>query len=104
MIKIVKVTGSSLSPFFFPGDYVVLTTLPFTKLKLKQGDIIVFDHPDLGSLIKFVKENNHQDNTLYVEGVNPESISSHKLGPIPYSAVDGKVIFTIKRRRAESGR
>ena len=104
MIKITKVTGNSLSPFFLPGDFVVLTTNPKTRSNLTQVDVIVFDHPDFGSLIKFVKENNHREKTLIVQGSNPESISSHKLGPIPYSAIHGKVIFSIKQRRPSSHR
>jgi len=59
MLKIIKVTGSSLSPFFLPGDYVLVNTY-----------------------------RSHEN-----------SISSHKLGFIPYSDLIGKVIFHIKQPR-----
>lgn len=98
MIKIIKVTGASLSPFFLHGDYVLTVANPKRWFRLKPGDVVVFDHPDHGTMIKFVKENKVDTSTLFVIGTNPNSISSHKLGPIPYSSLIGKVIFPIMQK------
>lgn len=104
MIKITRVAGDSLSPFFLSGDYVVITTQKKARSALMQGDVVIFDHPDYGTLIKFIKENNIQEKTVSVLGSNSDSISSHKLGPIPYSAIRGKVLFSIKQKRNPSHR
>ena len=98
MIKIVKVTGNSLSPFFLPGDYVLCVKGWKTASSLKPGDLVVFDHSDHGTFIKFVKDNLATDSIIFVEGSNPESISSHKLGPIPYRDIHGKVIYSFRQK------
>jgi hypothetical protein len=97
MLKIKKVTGNSLSPFFLPGDYVLLNSCSRAHSSLKPGDVIAFNHPDIGQTIKFVKENDPQRAVLRVAGSDKNSISSHKLGPVPYSSVIGKVILPIRK-------
>ena len=42
MLRVIKVTGNSLSPKYEEGDFVVITTVPFFFGSLRQGDVIVF--------------------------------------------------------------
>ena len=97
MIKIIKVTGDSLSPFFLSGDFVLINTSQRVSKKLQPDDIVVFNHPDYGRLIKRVVVNNPESEIIKVSGYNEDSVSSHKLGHIPYSAIIGKVIYQVKR-------
>ena len=92
MIKIIKVTGNSLSPFFFPGDYVLIWRSPGRFTKLSSDDYVVFNHQDHGLLIKQILFNNPAENFIEVEGIHPDSITSKKMGRIPYQNIIGKVI------------
>ena len=56
MLRIVKVTGNSLSPFFLPGDYVVVSSFRSGYKNLQTGAVVVFDHPEFGLMIKRVKQ------------------------------------------------
>jgi len=99
MFRIVKVTGESLSPFYQEGDYVVITTIPFLLRRLKPGATIVFSHDQYGMLIKQVKQVITHGNMIEVTGLNRYSVDSRTFGPIPLSAVIGKVIWHIAKPR-----
>lgn len=92
MLKIIKVTGNSLSPFFLPGDYVLVWRSPRRFNHLAQGDFIVFDHVEYGRLIKKVIHNDPGHRSLQVEGIHPDSIPGQVLGQIFYKDILGKVI------------
>ena len=99
MIKIIKVTGESLSPYFLPDDYVLIYTCHKKYNRIRIGDTVVFHHPNYGRLIKRVFSNDLDSHCLKVGGIDENSISSHKLGPIPYSDLIGKVIYHFKQPR-----
>lgn len=96
MIKIIKVTGTSLSPFFLPDDYVLVWRSPSRFRNLSPGDFVVFDHHDYGMLIKRVIHNDPQEGWIETEGTHPNSLPAHKIGRIPYENIIGKVIHRIK--------
>ena len=97
MIRMIKVTGESLSPLFHEGDYVLITTIPFVVNKIKVGDTIVFQHTSYGTLIKQVEQANREEGTLSVIGTNPNSVDSRRFGPIRREDVIGKVIWHIAK-------
>ena len=99
MLKIIKVTGNSLSPFFLPGDYVLVSTYRPGYKNLQVGTVVVFHHSEFGRLIKRVHTNYPETKNLKVTGSHENSISSRKLGLIPYSDLIGKVIFHINQPR-----
>ena len=99
MLTIKKVTGNSLSPFFLPGDFVLLYTWFRGFSSLKPGDLVVFTHPEIGQMIKYVKTNDPENAVILMAGTYSDSISSHKLGPIPYTSILGKVILPIRKAR-----
>jgi len=99
MLKIIKVTGNSLSPFFLPGDYVLVSTFRSGHKNLQSGSVVVFQHSKFGRLIKRIHTNYPNAKNLKVIGNHKNSISSHKLGLIPYSDLIGKVILHIKQPR-----
>lgn len=96
MIKILKVTGYSLSPFFLPDDYVLILRKEFLLRPLRTGDIIAFTHPDLGLLIKEVIDVNNFRDQIFMGGSHPLSIDSRQFGPVHIRDVIGKVIWHVK--------
>lgn len=92
MIRILKVTGESLSPTIEEGDFVLVGTNSFF-FPLKMGDFVVFNHPQYGRMIKQVTGIQPDDNTLTVTGTHPRSVDSRQLGPIPMTRVTGKVLY-----------
>ena len=99
MLRIIKVTGQSLSPEYEEGDYVVVTTLPFFFDSLKQGDKVVFRHPVYGTMIKQIQHIDPQTGDLFVIGTHPQSTDSRQFGAIPLSWLTGKVLWHIPKPR-----
>jgi len=92
MLRIIKVTGDSMSPDFQEGDFVVLTTVPFFLKRLKVGDTIVFQHKLYGTLIKRIVSFDPETAEAYIEGTRPDSLDSRRLGTIRRENIRGKVI------------
>jgi signal peptidase I len=97
MLKIIKVTGSSLSPFFLPGDFVLIWRAPRRFKNLLPGDFVVFEHDTYGVLIKEVVHNPQIGEYLELRGIHPASVSEEQIGKIPYSKVIGKAIRRIRQ-------
>lgn len=99
MIKLIKVTGSSLSPSFSNGDYVVIRSRKKARHPYRQGDVVVANHQVLGLIIKRVRKNHPGTQELELEGTHPDSVSSEKIGLVPYQDVLGEVLLHIRRPR-----
>ena len=97
MLKILKVTGNSLSPFFLPGDYVLVLRSPRRFKNLSPGDFVVFIHTEYGRLIKQVIHNYPAQAFIETEGIHPDSISTHKIGSVQYENIIGKVHRRVRR-------
>jgi len=96
MIKIIKVTGESLSPLFLPGDYVLIGKCSYLFGAICKGDIVVFTHPSFGLMIKEIDKINSELQQIHVKGSHPLSVDSRQMGPIAISDILGKVIWQIK--------
>lgn len=99
MIRIIKVTGNSLSPSFLSGDYVIVRNSRNNLPNYSKGEIVVARHQTLGLIIKQVRLVHPDTETLELVGTHLDSISSEKIGFIPYQDVVGKLLFHIKRPR-----
>jgi hypothetical protein len=97
MIKIVKVTGKSLSPVFLSGDYVITGNSPFLFGEICVGDTVVFSHPSYGLMIKNVHTVDSENEQILVEGNHSYSLASDQIGPINLSTIFGKVLFHVKK-------
>jgi len=98
MIKIIKVAGSSLSPFFLRGDYVLVLCVPNRYKNLSPGDFVVFDHGEYGRLIKQVTRNYPAEGYLVTEGIHPDSLSRQKIGRVDYANIVGRVLRRVSRK------
>ncbi len=91
MFRILKVTGNSLTPKFYPGDYVLIATHPRSRKNIQQGDVVVFEHPVYGVMIKEVTHIDPATGQLHVRGTHPNSVDSARFGPISIDILIGKV-------------
>ncbi len=100
MLKLLKVSGDSLSPVYQEGDFVVIAKIPlFFNQSPRPGDVVVFDHPVFGTMIKLVETVALDKNELFVVGTHQDSVDSRRFGPISLQSVIGKVVFHIKKPR-----
>jgi signal peptidase I len=96
MLKVIKVTGTSLSPFFLPGDYVIISKKNLIHRKFHLGDFIVFNHDHFGLLIKKIQAISSDQESFEVAGSHPDSLDSSTLGVIAQGDVLGKVVWHIR--------
>jgi len=103
MLRVLKVSGSSLAPLFQEGDFVLVSKIPFLVRPPHPGDVVVFRRAPYGLLIKRV-ERVLPDGKLWVVGVRPVSVDSYEFGPVARQDLEGKVIFRVKKpnRKAQS--
>ena len=97
MLKLLKVTGNSLMPFYQEGDFVVVLKIPSFLNWPKEGDIVVFRHPVYGTMIKEVVNLSADHKEIFVLGTHPDSTDSRHFGPVHRSDLAGKVIWHIKQ-------
>ena len=84
-----------MSPEYLHDDYLFIMKPIFPAL-LKKGRNIVFEHPTLGTMVKKIRQVQKDQNSLLVEGANPESISSEKIGAVAFNEVRGLTLLHIK--------
>ena len=92
MLKLVKVTGNSMSPTLEDGDYVLIRKPPRQR-KLTLGLIYVINHSELGRIIKRLGDMKH-DRCFFI-GDNPSSTPSTVIGAVESSRVIGQVILAV---------
>jgi hypothetical protein len=97
MFKILRITGSSLTPEYQDGDYVIITTIPVFLRRFAVGRLIVFEHETYGRMIKRISNIDFQQKKVFVQGTLDESLDSRQLGWIDFSNITGKVIAHIPR-------
>jgi len=96
MLRLLKVTGNSLTPEYQEGDFVFISKIPFLFVQPSPGDIIAFHQPGYGFLIKRIQQV-ASDGSLNVVGTQPESIDSRIFGSIKREDLLGKVIWHIRK-------
>lgn len=97
LLKILKIDGHSLDPIYQEGDYVVISHVPLLFRGVRPGDVVVFNHPQDGEVIKLVDHLEEGGRSAFVIGLHPASIDSRTYGAIPLSLIVGKVIWHISR-------
>lgn len=99
MLRLLKVSGESLSPDYQDGDFVLMLKIPIFFNFLKPGDLVVFRHPEFGTLVKKIDWVDQPGAQVYVLGTHPLSVDSRQFGMIPIKDIEGKVIWQIKKPR-----
>lgn len=91
-LTLYKVKGQSMVPALTCGDFVL--SFSCTESKYRKGDIVIACHPRFGQIIKRVKNVDSNDR-IQLTGENQLSTSCDSIGPLPRSAILGRVIWRI---------
>ena len=100
-LRILKVRGQSLTPDFNEGEFVLAAGVPFPGGRISAGDVIVFDQPGYGQLIKRVQRVLEGGQAYEVRGTQIASTDSRNFGSVPHTRVSGKVIWHIRKDQAD---
>ena len=92
LFKVHRISGDSMSPAFLAGDYVVSFRWPLTPLR--EGDVLVVNHPSLGVIIKRVASI-LPEGQFTLKGDNPQSTSSETMGCLSRKHLIGRVFWRI---------
>lgn len=90
MLKIFKISGDSLYPYYKNGERVGCQKI-FKNTSININDTVVFEKEHYGLMIKKVK--NVIDTAYFVEGTNPYSIDSRNFGALDFKEIKYKVLF-----------
>lgn len=92
MLKIFKISGDSLYPFYKNGERVLCRKI-FRNTHINVNDTLVFEKDHYGLMIKKVKD--IRDKNYFVEGTTPLSIDSRNFGTLSHQEVKYRVLFKI---------
>jgi signal peptidase I len=96
MLKLLKISGDSLTPDYQDGDFVIISKIPFFFKPPTHGDVVAFHQPGYGLLIKRI-ESIRPNGEVDVIGSHPESIDSRVFGAIRREDILGKVVWHIRK-------
>ena len=99
MLRLLKVSGESLSPVVQDGDFVLIAKIPFLFKSLHRGDVIAFHHKIYGTMIKQVDDISIDGERFIVTGNHENSVDSNQFGAISRDVIIGKVVWHIKRKK-----
>jgi signal peptidase I len=97
MLKIIRVSGNSLTPEYQEGDFVLVVKIPFFSFHISPGDVVIFEHPIHGMLIKRVQSIDGQKNEVFVMGNQTASLDSRHFGPVNIKSIKGKLVWHIRK-------
>lgn len=92
MLKLVRVSGRSMSPALEDGDLVVLVT---GGRSLAAGDVACFRHPDLGLIVKRISAIGGDPPRYRLGSENALGSESDHLGDLPASAIVGRAVLRL---------
>lgn len=100
--EIIRVTGVSMQPTYYDGDFVLIDKKR-PKKAYKEGDILVYTPPTGDYLVikrvgAVVKVRNIPYFMMYGDN-RDNSIDSRNYGGVPYNFIEGKVVLSWKRKK-----
>ena len=98
LLQLLKISGISLYPVYRDGDFVLISKIPILVNEIHPGDVVVFEHHRFGKLIKLVERLEDGGRSLFVVGLDAESVDSRTFGKVPVNWVLGKVIWHISKK------
>ena len=112
----VKVSGSSMSPTFMPGDWLLIKQIRKSEHPLKPHSVYLINDPErpgvklLKRIISIEMAEVHLDEIVgataeykyWFEGDHPASTDSRKWGWLNQDQVVGKVVIRYRKGRAKN--
>ncbi|WP_346841337.1 signal peptidase I [Metapseudomonas otitidis] len=97
-MELYYIPSNSMSPTLYPGDIVIADKWQ-DPARLKEGDIVIFDHPEMHGINVIKRVAELASGSVYVLGDNKNnSLDSRTLGSIPLSAIQAKAITVISEK------
>jgi signal peptidase I len=93
LIRLFKVEGHSLYPYFKQGERMLCIKI-FKFSRIKVGDFVIFSKQPHGLMIKRVER--IQQEKFFVQGTDPMSIDSRDFGLIDRSDIHYKTYSFLK--------
>ncbi len=84
-----------MTPLLGSGDFVIASRFYFT---IRVNDVLVVNHPQYQRIIKRVARI-CPERGIWLSGDHHESVSSMQMNWVARSYIQGKVIFSIKRKK-----
>lgn len=99
MFKLIRVRGVSMSPALADGELLLVRRLSAAQRDgLRAGHIACFRHPDLGLIVKRVLGRLEGPPRFRLGSENRLGSGDAALGPLPASALVGRVILRLRPR------
>ena len=99
MLRVLRISGHSLTPEYQPGDFVLISKIPWLFSRPHPGDVVAFHHSAFGLLIKQISAYDPRLHQVTVLGTHADSVDSREFGPVSLPQVLGKVLWHIHPRR-----
>lgn len=94
-MELYYIPSNSMAPTMLPGDVVIADKWQ-DPARLNEGDIVIFDHPEMHGINVIKRIAELTPDHVYVLGDNKEnSLDSRTLGSIPLSAIQAKATTVI---------
>jgi len=100
MCRLLKIHGDSLFPDYQEGDFVLVSKIPFLFFAPRSGQVIAFQMPPYGTLIKRIDQVFEAGDAFFVIGSHPHSVDSRQFGLVLRQSIIGRVIWHIPRPRS----
>jgi signal peptidase I len=100
MGRLLKVHGDSLYPDYQEGDFVLVSKVPFLFSAPRPGQVIAFQMPPYGVLIKRIDRVLEGGQAFFVLGTHLHSVDSRQFGPVRRQNLVGRVIWHIPKPRS----
>lgn len=100
MGRFLRVRGDSLIPEYQEGDFVFVSKIPFFFASPQVGQIVAFNKPPYGILIKRIDRVIEKEQSFWVLGSHPFSVDSRQFGAVHRRDLIGRVIWHIPRLRS----
>ena len=92
-LNVFKVTGRSMLPTFKDNDFVL--TCEWLVQPYSPGDVVVIDHPHMGTIIKRIVRKARSGLYLVAGDNRLESTSTYVTGFVHAEQILGRVLFNL---------